>query len=85
MPAHNMPRSGISDRRTVRIEPWGEGDLPLLEALLGDPAMTEHIGGPESHEQLIERQARYERQVQWYAHALSQLTGLPAKGKTCEA
>jgi len=45
----------------VRIEPWGEGDLPLLEKLLGDPAMTEHLGGPETHEQLVERQKRYER------------------------
>jgi ATP-dependent exoDNAse (exonuclease V) beta subunit len=25
-------------------------------------------------------QSRYERQVQWYAYALSKLTGLPAKG-----
>jgi RimJ/RimL family protein N-acetyltransferase len=45
----------------VRIEPWGEGDLPLLEKLMGDPAMTEHLGGPESHEKIVERQARYER------------------------
>ncbi|GCE15339.1 GNAT family N-acetyltransferase [Tengunoibacter tsumagoiensis] len=46
---------------TVRIEPWGKDDLPLLKKLLGDPAMTEHLGGPESDEQLIKRQARYER------------------------
>jgi RimJ/RimL family protein N-acetyltransferase len=45
----------------VRLEPWGEGDLPLLRRLLGDPAMTEHLGGPESEEKLVERQARYER------------------------
>ena len=45
----------------VRIEPWGEGDLPLLEKLLGDAAMTEHLGGPESPHQLAERQKRYER------------------------
>ena len=44
----------------MRIEPWGEGDLPLLEALLGDPAMMEHLGGPESPEKIRERQARYE-------------------------
>ncbi|MGH3082517.1 MAG: GNAT family N-acetyltransferase [Gaiellaceae bacterium] len=43
----------------VRLEPWGEDDLPLLEQLLGDPAMTEHLGGPESHEKIVERQARY--------------------------
>lgn len=45
----------------VHIVDWGDGDLPLLEALLGDPAMTEHIGGPESPEKLAERQGRYER------------------------
>ena len=53
--------SNLFDQSTVRIEPWGEGDLPLLKKLLGDPAMTEHLGGPESDEQLIKRQARFER------------------------
>jgi RimJ/RimL family protein N-acetyltransferase len=43
----------------VRLEPWGEGDLPLLRRLLGDPAMTQHLGGPESEEKLASRQARY--------------------------
>jgi len=45
----------------VRIEPWGAGDLPLLHGLLGDPVMTEHLGGPESDAKIAERQARYER------------------------
>jgi RimJ/RimL family protein N-acetyltransferase len=51
------------DRRGegVVLEPWGEGDLWLLEATLADPAMTEHIGGPESPEKLVERQARFEK------------------------
>ena len=43
----------------VRIEPWGEEDRTLLEQCLGDPAMTEHLGGPESPEKIAERQARY--------------------------
>ena len=51
----------MSDPTAVRIEPWGAGDLPLLEKLLGDTAMTEHLGGPESREQLEERQQRYEQ------------------------
>jgi RimJ/RimL family protein N-acetyltransferase len=42
-----------------RIEPWAEGDLPLLHRLLGDPAMTKHLGGPESPEKIEERHARY--------------------------
>jgi RimJ/RimL family protein N-acetyltransferase len=45
----------------VHLEEWAAGDLPLLRALLGDPAMTEHLGGPESEEKLVERQGRYER------------------------
>jgi RimJ/RimL family protein N-acetyltransferase len=51
----------IFDRASVRIEPWGEGDLPLLQKCLGDPAMMEHLGGPMSAEKIIERQQRYER------------------------
>jgi RimJ/RimL family protein N-acetyltransferase len=46
---------------TVRLEPWGEGDLPLLEKLLGDSEMTVHLGGPESAEKLAERQVKYQR------------------------
>ena len=46
---------------TVTLEPWGSGDLQLLERLMGDPHMTEHLGGPESPEKLRERQGRYER------------------------
>ena len=46
---------------TVTLQPWGSGDLPLLQRLMGDPGMTEHLGGPESPEQLRERQQRYER------------------------
>jgi len=44
----------------IAIEPWGAGHLALLEELLGDPAMMEFLGGPESAEKLAERQRRYE-------------------------
>ena len=44
----------------VRLEHWGPGDLALLEGLVGDPAMMEHLGGPESLEKIRERQTRYE-------------------------
>ena len=47
------------DTHSVRIEPWAEGDLPLLEQLTGDPAMMAHLGGPESREKIAERHARY--------------------------
>jgi RimJ/RimL family protein N-acetyltransferase len=51
----------IRDRARVRVEPWGEGDLPLLQKCLGDPAMMEYLGGPESAEKIAERQSRYEQ------------------------
>ena len=46
----------------MRLEPWGKDDLPLLRRIMGDPAMTEHLGGPETEEKLADRQARYERE-----------------------
>lgn len=45
----------------MALEPWGSGDLPLLERLMGDPGMTRHLGGPENPDKLRERQDRYER------------------------
>jgi hypothetical protein len=45
----------------VTLEPWGGDDLSLLERLMGDPGMTEHLGGPEGPDKLRERQGRYER------------------------
>ncbi len=45
----------------MTLQPWGSGDLPLLERLLGDPGMTQYLGGPESPGKLRERQGRYER------------------------
>ncbi|MFN8411715.1 MAG: GNAT family N-acetyltransferase [Anaerolineales bacterium] len=38
---------------------WAEKDLALLQRLLGDPLMTEHIGGPETPEQILHRHERY--------------------------
>jgi RimJ/RimL family protein N-acetyltransferase len=46
---------------TVTLEPWGSGDLPLLQRLMGDPRMTEHLGGPEGPDKLRARQRRYEQ------------------------
>jgi RimJ/RimL family protein N-acetyltransferase len=44
----------------VRIEPWGEGGLSLLEQL-NTPEMTRHVGGPETSDELAARQAKFER------------------------
>jgi RimJ/RimL family protein N-acetyltransferase len=43
----------------VRIRPWAAGDHALLVRLLGDPAMTTYIGGPESPEAIRVRHGRY--------------------------
>ena len=43
----------------VNLRAWTEDDLPLLRGLLGDPAMTTYLGGPESEEKLLARHARY--------------------------
>ena len=56
-----MAESKPQTAHAVRLEPWGKGDLALLEQLVGDPQMMEHLGGPESREKIVERQARYER------------------------
>ncbi len=42
----------------VRLVPWAEEDLPLLVAL-NEPEMTEHLGGPETPEQVVARHRRY--------------------------
>jgi RimJ/RimL family protein N-acetyltransferase len=43
----------------IRIEPWGSGDLPLLQKLNGDPALMAHVGGPETAAKIAERHSRY--------------------------
>jgi RimJ/RimL family protein N-acetyltransferase len=43
----------------VVLRAWSEDDFPLLERLMGDPAMTAHLGGPETPAKLRERHQRY--------------------------
>lgn len=43
----------------VDIRPWSEGDLTLLQRLMGDPVMTEHLGAPETPEKIRDRHERY--------------------------
>ena len=54
--------SGI-EQIEVRIRAWSMGDQALLERLMGDPAMTEHLGGPESAEEIRKRNERYSQDV----------------------
>lgn len=55
----NAP-SGANARVTIRLEPYGAVDLPLLERQ-NTPAMTRFLGGPESREKLLDRHERYQR------------------------
>lgn len=48
------------DPPVIRLQPWGQGDFPLLVGL-NAPEMTEHLGGPETDEQLRRRHERYVR------------------------
>lgn len=43
----------------IAIREWDEGDLPVLEASMGNAEMTRYLGGPESPEKLSARHARY--------------------------
>jgi RimJ/RimL family protein N-acetyltransferase len=47
------------DANDIGLRPWSAEDLDLMTRLLGDPAMTEHLGGPETPEQLQKRLDRY--------------------------
>lgn len=45
----------------IHLEPWtDEGGLALL-LRLNTPEMTEHLGGPETHEKVADRHRRYLR------------------------
>ena len=43
----------------IVLRAWRDDDLPLMQAIMGDPQMTEHLGGPESAEKLRSRLKRY--------------------------
>ncbi len=42
----------------IRIRPWSPADLALLQRI-NAPEMTEHLGGPETDQQVITRHRRY--------------------------
>jgi RimJ/RimL family protein N-acetyltransferase len=49
----------VTRKVELTLRPWTLEDGELMARLLGDPAMTEHLGGPESPEQLERRLQRY--------------------------
>ncbi|MCX4724699.1 GNAT family N-acetyltransferase [Streptomyces sp. NBC_01306] len=45
-------------RDGVRIEPWSEDDLTLLRRM-NAPELLDHLGGPETEDQVLVRHERY--------------------------
>jgi RimJ/RimL family protein N-acetyltransferase len=43
----------------IKLQPYSDADLTLLEKTLGDADMMKHLGGPESPEQIRQRHQRY--------------------------
>jgi RimJ/RimL family protein N-acetyltransferase len=50
--------TGKTTVHLLRLEPYSEDDLLLLKRA-NTPEMTEHLGGPESDEQILQRHQRY--------------------------
>lgn len=49
----------MTEPTRIALRSWAAADLALQHRLLGDPAMTEHIGGPETPEQIERRHERF--------------------------
>ena len=62
----------------ARIEPWSSDDHDLLLALLGDPAMMVHLGGPETAAAIAERQTGYEASGSRQYRVVDVASGTPA-------
>jgi RimJ/RimL family protein N-acetyltransferase len=65
----------------ISLRPWANGDLPLLYRA-NEPQMTEHLGGPETEQQVIDRHVKYLRMwregtARWFA---IELDGEPVGG-----
>jgi RimJ/RimL family protein N-acetyltransferase len=44
---------------SILLQPWTEEDLPLIHKLMSDPNVMAHLGGPETTEQIDNRNKRY--------------------------
>lgn len=45
--------------RDIELVDWEAGDSWLIDATMGDPAMTQYLGGPEPDDKRAERHQRY--------------------------
>jgi len=43
----------------IELRSWTDGDLPMLDRTVGEPALMTHLGGPESEEKIRDRHRRY--------------------------
>jgi RimJ/RimL family protein N-acetyltransferase len=57
MSEHDPSTSSGVNQNAVRLEPWSEDDLALDLQMLGDPEMTQYLGGPETPEHIAQRHA----------------------------
>ncbi|MGR8009051.1 GNAT family N-acetyltransferase [Streptomyces hypolithicus] len=60
----------------VRLEPWSDGDLELLRRS-NAPEMMEHVGGPETDEQVLARHTRYVNRDGSHSGRMFRITLLP--------
>ncbi len=43
----------------IELVPWSDGDLWVVEKFLSDPEMMRYLGGPQSHDQIVDAHSRY--------------------------
>lgn len=43
----------------IDLQPWSDDDLWVVERFLSDPEMMEHLGGPQSREQILNAHQRF--------------------------
>jgi len=58
----------VAQSKSTFFESVSDGDLPLLERLMGNPTMTEHLSGPETPEKIRERHERDCRSPRAFPH-----------------
>lgn len=72
--------SRVRNDARIELQPYTEQDLPLLERS-NTPEMTEHLGGPETHNQLELRLDRYVAATTGHTRMFKVIAdGVPAGG-----
>jgi RimJ/RimL family protein N-acetyltransferase len=63
----------------VELEPWPDDGLPLLQAA-NAPAMTEHLGGPETDDEV---EARHRKYLRFRGTGEAVMSAIVADGERC--